>query len=123
MKKPPETDRRQSARTTSNLKEKEERRSIVSTRVMNSSLTNISARDVDNHRKEKNRSEVAIERSNTMYINALKKLENRKKEAKKIQELNISKELENCTFKPKILPNNKFSRNKKVEQPLNTKES
>ena len=76
--------------------------SIVSTRVLNSSLVDFSNKG-DNHiKKMKTKSAIAEERTRNLYFSAIQNIENRKLLSKKREELDKTKELENCTFKPKI---------------------
>ena len=101
--------------TSSSYKEKqgEVKKSMVSTRIMNSSLAVISVKE-DSRNKVKTRSALAEERSRNLYSNAIFKIEMKKSLIKQKEEVERNKELEKCTFRPKINTNYKVSRNRKI---------
>ena len=91
---------------------------FVSTRVLNSSLIGFK----ENEKSQPNsRSAIATERSRNLYLNAIQKIELRKKLAKEKEYLDKSRELENCTFQPKINKIPKLYQNKNKPANLTTR--
>jgi len=96
---------------------------LVKTRIANSSLVELVSKEDGYKKRELTKSVIANERSHNLYIKAIQKIENRKKSVKEKEKNDHSRELEKCTFKPKINNNYKKSRNISMDMERTKRES
>jgi len=90
-------------------------KSLVKTKVMNSSLVDIISKEEEYKRKGKTKAMYAQERSTHLYLKAIQKNETIKKLVKEKNEKMVQKEMEGCTFKPKTNVKGRKPKNKSVE--------
>ena len=96
-------------------------KNLINKTILNSSLIDILTKEDDSKKKNNVKSVKAEERSKHLYFNAVQKIENKKYLIKEKEEMNKSRELEKCTFKPKINKNYKNIKNISIDYKISQK--